>query len=39
MKIIEIDASGWKTVVDFLEALKRAIGAPDWHGLSPDAFD
>jgi hypothetical protein len=24
--------------MDFLNALKKAIGAPDWHGSSPDAF-
>jgi hypothetical protein len=24
--------------MDFVTALKVAIGAPDWHGSSPDAF-
>jgi hypothetical protein len=23
---------------DFTDALKKAIGAPDWHGCSMDAF-
>jgi hypothetical protein len=24
--------------MDFMNALKKAIGAPDWHGSSADAF-
>jgi hypothetical protein len=38
MRIIELDAFGWKTPGDFIEALKIAIGAPDWHGSSVNAF-
>jgi hypothetical protein len=29
MKTIEIDASGWKTTLDFALALKAALGSPD----------
>jgi hypothetical protein len=38
MHIVELHAEGWATVTDFANALKKAIGAPDWHGESPDAF-
>jgi hypothetical protein len=38
MRVIEIDASKWTSVVDFCHALRGAIGAPDWHGSSVDAF-
>jgi hypothetical protein len=38
MQIVELDAAGWITALDFLNALKKAIGAPDWHGSSVDAF-
>lgn len=38
MRIIELDARGWKTSGDFIEALKTGIGAPDWHGSSVNAF-
>lgn len=38
MRIIELDAREWKTSGDFIEALKKAIGAPDWHGSSVNAF-
>jgi hypothetical protein len=38
MQIIELDASKWSTITDFLVALRAAIEAPEWHGLSPDAF-
>lgn len=38
MRIIELDASGWNTSNDFVSALKIAIGAPDWHGSSVNAF-
>jgi hypothetical protein len=37
-RIIEIDASQWKTVIDFLTALRTAVGSPHQHGWSPDAF-
>jgi hypothetical protein len=38
MPIIDLDASKWKTVVDFYDALLAAIGAPKEHGKSPDAL-
>lgn len=38
MKIIELDATKWKTVLDFYQALLAAVGAPTWHGKSPDAL-
>lgn len=38
MQIIEVHANGLVTAIDFMEALKDAIGAPDWHGNSTDAF-
>ncbi len=38
MRIIELDATKWKTVLDFYHALLASIGAPAWHGMSPDAL-
>jgi hypothetical protein len=38
MQVFELDASDWKTSGDFISALKSAIGAPDWHGSSVNAF-
>jgi hypothetical protein len=38
MRIIKLDATNWKTVIDFYDALLAAIGAPKWHGDSPDAL-
>jgi len=38
MRIIELDATKWKTVIDFYHALLASIGAPAWHGMSPDAM-
>lgn len=38
MRTIELDATKWKTVLDFYKALLAAIGAPAWHGISPDAL-
>jgi hypothetical protein len=38
MQIIELHADDWVTATDFMNALKKAIGAPDWHGSSVDAF-
>jgi hypothetical protein len=38
MKIVELHADGWVTATDFMNVLKKAIGAPDWHGSSMDAF-
>src|SRR5882724_5798083 len=38
MRLIELDAAEWKTPLDFLQSLADAIGSPEWHGMSPDAF-
>jgi hypothetical protein len=38
MQTIELDASEWNTSDDFVNALKVAISAPDWHGSSANAF-
>jgi hypothetical protein len=38
MPVVELHAHGWVTAMDFVNALKTAIGAPDWHGSGPDAF-
>jgi hypothetical protein len=38
MRTIELDATKWKTVLDFYDALLGAIGAPKWHGKSPDGL-
>jgi Barstar (barnase inhibitor) len=38
MKIIELDAANWTTILDFCDALLASIGAPKWHGASADAF-
>jgi Barstar (barnase inhibitor) len=34
----EIDGSDWRSVKDFLMALRAAIGAPDEHGSNVNAF-
>src|SRR5215813_2329847 len=38
MRIVELHADDWVTAADFMNALKKAIGAPDWHGSSVGAF-
>jgi hypothetical protein len=38
MRIITLDGKNWKTISDFYDALLAAIGAPSWHGDSPDAL-
>ena len=38
MNFIDLDASEWKTALDFYEAILAAIGAPRWHGRSVDAL-
>ena len=38
MRVIGLDARRWKTPLDFLQSLARALGSPGWHGMSPDAF-
>ena len=36
--ILELDATHWRDCIDFYRALLEAVGAPDWHGMSVDAF-
>ena len=38
MKVIELDASGWLTPLDFYEALLASLGAPEWHGRNINAL-
>jgi len=38
MRIIELDAKSWKTCEDYASALRTALGSPEWHGSSVDAF-
>jgi RNAse (barnase) inhibitor barstar len=38
MRVIDLDAREWKSLLDFYRAVRAAIGAPDWHGWSIDAF-
>jgi hypothetical protein len=38
MRLIELDAGKWKSPLDFLQSLAGALGSPEWHGMSPDAF-
>ncbi len=38
MRVIELDASGWLNAMAAVDALKQAIGSPEGHGASPDAF-
>ena len=38
MRIIDLDATKWKSIVDFYNALLASIGAPKEHGISPDAL-
>ena len=38
VKLIQLDASGWKTVSDFYGALLALLGSPHWHGQSIDAL-
>jgi hypothetical protein len=38
MTVVDLDATSWRTVVDFFDAIRQAVGAPSWHGSSVDAF-
>jgi hypothetical protein len=38
MRIIELDAGGWLTPRDFLDAVRRAIGAPEGQCSDIDAI-
>jgi hypothetical protein len=37
-RVIELDGWCWRTPGDFVDAMKEALGAPSWHGLSFDAL-
>jgi hypothetical protein len=38
MRIIELDATRWKTYDDFYKALLPSLGAPEWHGQNLNAL-
>jgi RNAse (barnase) inhibitor barstar len=38
VKLIELDASEWRTPLDFYDALLSSLGAPDWHGRNINAL-
>ena len=38
MRLIKLDARGWKMPLDFLQSLARALGSREGHGMSVDAF-
>jgi RNAse (barnase) inhibitor barstar len=38
MRLIELDAKGWKSQFDFVHSLTRALGSSEGHGISPDAL-
>jgi len=38
MRVIELDARGWKSPLDFLQSLAGAVGSCEGHGMSPAAF-
>jgi hypothetical protein len=38
MHVIDLDATGWKTILDFYDALLPELGAPAGHGRSVDAL-
>jgi RNAse (barnase) inhibitor barstar len=39
MKIINLEASAWRTPDDFYSALLPQLGAPDWHGRNLNALE
>ena len=38
MKVVRLDASGWRSPEDFYSALLPQLGAPAWHGRNLDAL-
>jgi RNAse (barnase) inhibitor barstar len=38
MRVIKLDATGWKSKGDFYEAILAALEAPSWHGRNADAL-
>jgi RNAse (barnase) inhibitor barstar len=39
MKVIRLDASGWRSTEDFYSELLPQLGAPGWHGRNLDALE
>jgi hypothetical protein len=39
MRVVELDASGWVTALDFIKALKKALHAPAECGSNVDALN
>jgi len=39
MKVIRLDASGWRSPEDFYSALLPQLEAPDWHGRNLNALE
>jgi RNAse (barnase) inhibitor barstar len=39
MKVVRLDASGWRSPEDFYSALLPRLGAPAWHGRNLDALE
>jgi Barstar (barnase inhibitor) len=39
MRVIRLDAAGWKSKDDFYEAILAALEAPTWHGRNNDALN
>jgi RNAse (barnase) inhibitor barstar len=37
-QMVTLDASSWKTVMDFYRPLLAALGAPEWHGANVNAL-
>ena len=38
MRIIKLDASGWKSWTDYYDAILSALDAPHWHGRNANAL-
>jgi len=38
VRVLELNASGWRTIDDFYDAILAAVGAPDWHSRLPVAL-
>src|SRR3977135_1128020 len=38
MKIVELDAKNWTTILDFYDAILHALGAPEDHGRNLNAL-
>jgi hypothetical protein len=38
MRVVELNAQDWRTVLDYYNALKEALGSCEGHGDSPDAW-